>query len=189
VTTFLRRAGTARLADGAILTWSLADGRRGRRWRAVTTLDAVITHALLLEVDLDGRTARLELTTPVGLLTLHPDQDGTNLHGNVVGAQGVRHIALPWSDAHGLSVDGRPIVDAVSAHRLAATCGVGEGVAVEVVAIAPDLSIRSETVRFERVADGTWRISGPAGERTLTIDPRGIPTGLADAEEWPLELD
>jgi hypothetical protein len=189
VTALVRRAGTGRLIDGAILTWSLADGRRGRRWRAVTTLDAVITHALLLEVDLDGRTARLELTTPVGLLTLHPDQDGTNLHGNVVGAQGVRHIALPWSDAHGLSVDGGPIADAATAHRLAGTCGVGDSVAIGVVAIAPDLSIRAETVRFERAASGTWRIAGPTGERTMAIDPRGIPTGLAGAEEWPLELD
>ncbi len=66
MTAFLRRAGTARLADGATLTWSLADGSRGRRWRAVATRDGSITHSLLLEVDLDGRPARLELTTPDG---------------------------------------------------------------------------------------------------------------------------
>ena len=47
-------AGSARLADGARLDWSVADGRRGRRWRAVATVDGHVTHALLLEVGLDG---------------------------------------------------------------------------------------------------------------------------------------
>ena len=68
----MRLAGALGLADGAWLTWSVADGRRGRRWRAVSTLAGAITHALLLEVDLAGRPARLELTTPAGMLTLHP---------------------------------------------------------------------------------------------------------------------
>lgn len=189
MTTFLRLAGTARLGDDAILTWSIAEGSRGRRWRAVTTADGVITHALLLEVDLRGRPARLELTTPAGLLTLHPEPDGSSLHGNVVSAVGMRHLAFAWSGEHGLSVDGRPIADAVTAHRLADTVRVGETRSVAVVAITPDLTLREDTVGFERRAETTWRIIRPDGEHALTIDARGIPTGETDAVEWPLELE
>jgi len=189
VTTFLRRAGAARLADGALLVWSVAEGTRGRRWRAMSTAGGIITHGLLLEVDLGGRPARLELTTPAGLLTLHPGPDGSSLHGNVVSSGGMRHLALAWSGEHGLSVDGRPVADAVTAHRLADRVRVGETRAVAVVAITPDLTLREETVQFERRGDATWRIIRPGGEQALTIDARGIPATLADAMEWPLELD
>ena len=189
MTAFLRRAGTAFLADGAQLVWSVAEGSRGRRWRAMSIADGIITHGLLLEVGLDGTPARLELTTPAGLLTLHPDPDGIALHGNVVSAGGMRHLALAWSGEHGLSVDGRPVADAVTAHRLAGTVGVGETRAVAVVAISPDLNLREETVRFERRGDATWRIIRPGGQVMLTIDARGIPAALSDAAEWPLELD
>lgn len=189
MTVFLRCAGTGLLADGARLTWSMADGSRGRRWRAVAAKDGSITHSLLLEVDLDGRAARLELTTPAGLLTLHPDADAATLHGNVVALDGVRHIALPWGAEHGLSVDGRPIADAVTAHRLAGSLGVGERRSVEVVAIGPDLAPRQKTVEFERENHDRWRLTGPTDARTLVIDPRGVPVGLAEASEWPLELD
>ena len=111
----LRRAGSTVLADGARLDWTVADGSRGRRWRAVATVDGGITHALLLEVGLDGTIARLELTTPDGLLTLHPNRDGTELHGNGVTAAGVRHHSFPWGPDHALAVAGRPIADAVNA--------------------------------------------------------------------------
>ena len=127
VTAYLRRAGAGSLADGAELVWSVADGRRGRRWRAVASVDGLVTHALLLEVDLAGRPSRLELTTPAGLLTLHPEEGSGRLHGNVVTGSGVRHLALPWSDDHGLEVHGRPIAAAVTAHRLAASHGRGGG--------------------------------------------------------------
>ena len=45
---FVRRAGSGILADGSRLVWSVADGRRGRRWRAVASLNGAISHALLL---------------------------------------------------------------------------------------------------------------------------------------------
>src|SRR5512147_136645 len=89
----LRRAGAGTLADGSQLVWSVADGHRGRRWRAVAGLNGVITHALLLEVDVAGRPAKLELATPAGLLTLHPEEGSGRLHGNVVTEAGVRHLA------------------------------------------------------------------------------------------------
>ena len=186
---YLRRAGTARLSDGATLTWTVAEGGRGRRWRATATAGGVLTHALLLEVDLDGRPARLELTTASGILTLHPEPDGSALHGNLVTATGVTHLAYEWSHDHGLSVDGRAIADAVTARRIADSVRVGERRSVPVVAIAPDLSIREEVVQFEPVRYGIWRVSDGAGDRMLRIDDRGIPGGLADTAEWELEQD
>jgi hypothetical protein len=189
MTAFVRRAGTGRLADGAILTWSVADGERGRRWRAMATSGGTITHALMLEVDVHGRPSRLELTAPAGLLTLHPGPDRSVLHGNLVTPEGVQHLAFEWSDDHGLSVDGRPLADAVTARRIADAVRVGERRTVPVVAIAPDLTPREETLEFEPVRYGMWRVSGAAGERMVRIDDRGIPVGLVDSSEWPLELD
>lgn len=189
MTAFLRRAGRGRLADGSILIWSVAEGRHGRRWRAHSTKDGSITHALLLEVGLDGRPARLELTTPGGMLTLHPESTGATLHGNVVTAEGMRHLAFGWGPDHELEVDGRPLASALTAHRLAGSTPAGEGRDVRVVAIAADLSIREGTRRFTRVSATDWRIEGNGEPRSLAVDERGIPLGLADAEEWPLERD
>ena len=187
----LRRAGAGTLADGSQLIWTVADGRRGRRWRAVASSNGSITHALLLEVDVAGRLSKLELATPAGLLTLHPEEGSGWLHGNVVTEVGVRHLALPWSDDHGLDVVGRPIAAAVTAHRLAAMTAVGEGRAVPVVSIAPDLGLVETTHRYTRVSVGEWRIEsgGDHGAPVrLTIDGRGVPVLPLAAAEWPLEL-
>ena len=93
---WLRVAGTGRDLDGGTVTWSVAEGRRGRRWREAIARDGAILHSLLLELDTDGRFAHLELTTAAGLLTLHPEGDGT-LHGNAIRAAGITHVrGLPW---------------------------------------------------------------------------------------------
>ncbi|HEX7951148.1 MAG TPA: hypothetical protein VF494_12420 [Candidatus Limnocylindrales bacterium] len=188
----LRRAGAGTLADGSQLVWSVADGRRGRRWRAVASVDGAITHALLLEIDTAGRPSRLELTTPAGLLTLHPEEGSGELHGNVVTVSGVRHLALPWSEAHGLEVDGRPLAAAVTAHRLAGSTAVGEGRTVLIVAISADLDVTAGNRRYDRVGEGEWRIAtidGHVAPVRLAIDERGVPILPGDAPEWPLELD
>ena len=192
MSTYLRRAGSGLLPDGSQLVWSVADGRRGRRWRAVASSDGVISHALLLEVDSAGRPSRLELTTPAGMLTLHPEEGGGGLHGNVVTASGMRHLALPWSDDHGLEVVGRPIGSAVTAHRLAAAVAVGEGRTVPVVVIAPDLEVAETARQYVRVGAGEWRIESASGDAVVTvlrIDEHGVPVPQRDAREWPLELE
>lgn len=192
MTAYLRRAGAGVLVDGSQLVWSVADGRHGRRWRVVSSLNGIITHSLLLEVDPAGRPSRLELTTPAGMLTLHPGERSLALHGNVVSASGVRHLSLPWSEAHGLEVEGRPIAGAVTAYRLAASTAVGEGRPVPVVVITSELLVAEAMHRYVRVGDGEWRIeaiSGHAEPTILGIDERGIPVLPGDAREWPLELD
>jgi hypothetical protein len=166
VTAPLRRAGSGRAPDGARVTWSVAEGGRGRRWRWTIVDDGgVVRHAGLIEVDVDGRFARLELASGAGMLTLHPAGHGGKAHGNVVRPAGVDPIEVDWRDDAGLTIDGDPFGSALGPG--AATGAAGEGWSVTAA-----LSLRSA------VPD----------ESRLPIDDRGVPV-LADAREWPLETD
>jgi hypothetical protein len=190
----VRRAGKATLADGIEVVWSVADGRRGRRWRALTRRGGSVSTSLLLEVTPDGRPARLELATVTGLLTLHPEPAGL-LHGNVVSGTGVRHLTLAWSDDHELEVEPLSMSRAVTIGRLVGSVPVGEGTVVPVVAIDDSLAIHEATRRYDRLDAMTWRIVGDGVPRTLTVDDRGLPVWPAlagestGAGEWPLELE
>jgi hypothetical protein len=158
---WLRVAGTGRTSDGATVTWSVAEGRRGRRWREAIAHDGAVVHSLLFELDPDGRFAHLELTTPAGLLTLHPEGDGT-LHGNAVTAEGVTHIrGLPWDPDDVVLIE-RSVVCEVVARE--------SPVRRWLIRIASDLSLARD-----RIA-----ISSPP------IDLRGLPV-LEDSHQWPLE--
>ncbi len=172
------------------LTWSVADGSRGRRWRAVSTADGAITHALLLEVDLAGRPARLELTTPAGMLTLHPSADQRELHGNVVGlaGEGVRPLALGWDSERELDVVDRPLAIAVGLRRRRPSVPVGQAIDIDVVAIGPGLEFTTIVRQVERLEDGLWRIRGTGGaaDRRISLTPDGLPAG---GTRWALETD
>ena len=160
----LRRAGRGTSADGSIVTWSMAEGRRGSRWREVRVADGAIVSSLLLELDPDGRFAHLELSTAAGLLTLHPEGDGT-LHGNAISLDGIRHIvAVPWQPDDLLLVDGSTIARAAAARRGSATTGV---------LVAPDLSLDRRPIGL--------------GERVVELDADGLPA-LVDGESWPMDL-
>jgi hypothetical protein len=112
---WLRRAGHGRSADGSTVTWSVAEGRRGRRWREVVVDPAgAVRSSLLLEVDPDGRFSHLELSTAAGLLTLHPEVDGT-LHGNAVTAAGIRHIrGRAWDRDRAIRLQGSTVCEAAA---------------------------------------------------------------------------
>ena len=165
----VRRGGRGTLLDGALLTWSLAEGGRGRRWRASRTVEGRLHATLLLEVDAADMPARLELSSAEGLLTLHPSSDRSELHGNVVTPDGIRHLRFDWSPDHELAVEGFPValMPALRARR-----EPGDRPAVIVGA---DLRPRPGSVDLDRLG----------GE--FAIDADGAPAGLADAEGWPLE--
>ena len=188
MTGMVRRGGQATLADGTEVVWSVADGRRGRRWRSTMTRDGTLAATMLLEVGADGRPARLELATAAGLLTLHPEPTGS-LHGNAVTADGVRHLAFDWSPEHELEVDGLPIGQAVAARRLAASMAVGEGTTVPVVTAGLDLSVRESRRRYLREGETSWRIEGDGDPESLAIDERGIPRWAIQAGDWALERE
>ncbi len=168
------------LPDGARLTWSCADGSRGRRWRGLATVDGVITHTSLIEVDLAGRPTRLELTTPAGLLTLHPSADGPELHGNVVrsGGDGVRAAdpALGPRTVRSMSGNG-PSLSRSASIAGRSRPGSVHTIEIDVVVIGPGLEITTTKRRIERVGEGGWRVLAAFGasEREIAIDPDGLP--------------
>jgi hypothetical protein len=165
---WLRVAGTGRSADGATVTWSVAEGRRGRRWREAVARDGAIVHSLLFELDPDGRFAHLELTTPAGLLTLHPEGDGT-IHGNAITVSGVAHVrGLPWDRDDVVLVDG--------------------SVVCAVVAVQWQLSRGAEDLGVVRVAVNLSLERERKGIELAPVDGRGMPV-LEDAHQWPLEED
>jgi hypothetical protein len=172
------------LADGSQLTWSVADGTRGRRWRGIAIARGAVSHVVLLEVDLAGRPSRLELTTPAGLLTLHPSAIGLEIHGNVVTTtgEGVRPLAFAWGPEHELEVVGRPLATAVGLHRRRERILAGASEEVEVLTVSPALDVIAARRRVVRLSETRWRV----GTIELAIDADGLPLG---GLRWPLEPD
>jgi hypothetical protein len=185
----VRRGGWATIAGGDVLTWTEAEGARGTRWREAVERDGQLTRALLLEAAPDGRLTRLEMTTGVGLLTLHPEPDQSAMHGNVVGGDRVRHLALPWSPEHELFVLGSPAAATITFRRLASMVVVGASRLVDVLAIDDELQPARGRWSIERVAQHAWDlrdIDGPE-ERCVTVRDDGRPV-LPDEVTWPLEV-
>jgi len=159
----LRRAGSGRAPDGALVTWSVAEGGRGRRWRwVVTAAGGDVRHAGLIELDTTGRFARLELASGAGMLTLHPSGGGRTARGNVVRAGAVDPLEMAWPDGVGVAIVGDAFGSA-----LAPGASAGEGWTV-----TSALSLR-------------W---AALAEPRLAVDDRGVPI-LDDAHEWALETD
>lgn len=182
-----RRAGFGRLADGRTVTWNLADGRRGRRWRSATNdANGALESALLLELEPDGRLSKVELETAEGLLSLHPE--ATNLHGNVVTPEGVRHLRFAWSADHVLLVEDSAI-SLASAAVLAAPDGAGERRVAPAVVVGSDLSVAETSIAFDRLGVRSVGIEVDGDRRVVELDELGVPSELQGGGAWPLELD
>ena len=167
------------------MIWSVAEGGRGRRWREVVRAGEGIAHSLLLETDPEHRFRHLELSTPSGVLTLHPEPDRT-LHGHAVVRDGVQPVAgLGWDEGGIVVLDGSVVCALAAAALLRSGLGPGWSGARHAVRIASSLLVEVGPVDVELDSDGRWRIGvGPA----LTIDDDGLPE-LADGESWELESD
>ncbi len=184
----VRRGGRARTLDGASITWTQAEGARGTRWRESIATDAGLRRSVLLEVSAAGRVTRLEVTARAGLLTLHPETDESAMHGNIVGADGVRHLAFDWSPAHELLLLGSPASASVTLGRLAAEITVGESRTVDVLRIDETLDPRPARWTAKRTEERAWHLRAldDGEERLVSLDTSGRPV-LPDAVEWPLE--
>jgi hypothetical protein len=185
VTAPFRFGGRGQGADGAAVVWSVAEGSRGRRWREVRNAGHAVASSLLLETDPAGQFAHLELSTPSGLLTLHPEADGS-LHGHAIVSDGVEHVeGLPW-DADGMvMLDGSTVCRLAAVGALAGLIGVGESRAHLAVVIPVTLWLEVKPIRIERIDALTWRFGG---EEPFAVDGRGLPV-LRGGEVWPLERD
>src|SRR4051812_25425312 len=192
---WLRRAGHVRAADRASVTWSVAEGHRGRRWRELIRVGGGrpgIRHSLLLETDPDGRFSHLELSTEAGLLTLHPEGDHT-LHGNAVvdhgeaglrDATGVEHVrGLEWPRDGIAFVEGSLVCQLAGIQSLRESLGPAASHSQPVVWIPANLWLEVKPMRVDRVEERRWRF----GDRpTLEVDDDGLPV-LPDAAIWPLD--
>lgn len=184
----VRRGGRATTIGGDQLLWSEAEGSGGTRWRESLVRDGALIRSLLLEVSTAGRPTRLEITATAGLLTLHPDADERKLHGNVVGADGIRHLTFPWSIDHELLIFGSPASATITLRRLAGTIGVGATQVVDVLRIDDALDPRPALWTMRRTARHAWHLRDADGteERRLTLDHDGRPL-LTDSVTMPLE--
>jgi hypothetical protein len=176
MTDLVRRAGAGRAVDGTDVVWSVAEGGKGRRWREVRSRDGVVVSSLLLESFPDRRFAHLELSTASGLLTLHPEPDGT-LHGNAILADGVHHVVgLAWPEGSALIVDGSAVAIAAAAwFAHLAWADEQHEARLPVVTVSPTLDVRAGTIPGD-------------GLSHVTIDADGLPL-LAGGQAWPLEIE
>lgn len=179
-----RVAGWGRGPDGTVVTWTVAEGRKGRRWREVVARGADVVHTLLLETGPAGHFSHLELARADGLWTFHPEVDGT-LHGNHVAAAGVRHVAgRPFAPDDVLLVEGSPVSLAAIAWRHA-TADEGVALVAGMVVSADGTLVEQSEVRIERLSATRWRV----GEGSpIEIDEAGRPV-LDGGQTWPLEVD
>ncbi len=145
---------------------------------------------MLLEASPAGRPTYLEMATPAGLLTLHPDVDERELHGNVVTADGVRHLRFDWSLEHELFIGGSLAAASVALHRLGRVIAMGEGRRVPVLQIDDALDPAPSAWRVSRTSAGGWHLdNSDTGEtRTTVLDDDGVPL-VPGAVSWPLEID
>ncbi len=182
----LRLGGRATLPGSVVVVWSVADGRRGRRWREVATRGDAPVRSVLFETDGSGRVVRLEMATAAGLLTLHPDAAPGVLHGNVVTPDGIRHLTLREAI---LFVAGSPAAAAIATARLSSEMTVGATRRVEVIRIDERLEPGEGSWEVSRVEGGTWRlVNSDDGEvREVRLDGNGLAV-LPESASWPLEL-
>ena len=185
MTAHLRVGGRGQGTDGAAVIWSVAEGNRGRRWREVRNAGHAVASSLLLETDPAGRFVHLELATPSGLLTLHPEADGA-LHGHAIVSDGVEHVAgLAWD------ADGVALLEGSTVCRLAAVAGLADTIAAGssrgrlAIVIPATLWLEVKPIRIERVDEMTWRFGV---EDPFVVDRDGLPV-LRGGEIWPLEGD
>lgn len=193
----VRRAGEGRLSSGETVTWTIADGTRGQRWREALVSDGRLVRSVLVEVGVDGSIGRLEVASAAGLLTVHPAADAATLHGNVVSFGGIRHLTLGWSGAHRLVVDRSPAMAAIALAGLAPDpVPTGSTRRLPVVWIGDDLRPAPADLIVTRREDGSWdleiddatgcrRIPVP-GPGPFSVGPLGLPV-LSESSVWPLE--
>ncbi len=181
----VRRAG--RFSDDAArtVTWSVADGSRGRRWRwTVVDRRGTLVVAHTLETAPDGAFVRLESVTAAGLLTLHREADGS-MHGNRVAERGVDHLTVEAPVPEGVLIGASDLSAAVLLRTVGAPAA---RVDLDVVEISDDLGLRISGLTIRPEGEGAWVLRTSRRSRLTQLGPDGLPEPSdADAESWPLE--
>ena len=177
-----RQAGRFVDDAGRTVTWSMAEGRRGRRWRwavADRTATAIVAHTL--ELDPTGGFSRLESASGTGLLTLHREADGS-IHGNRVTERGGDHLWIPAPAPERALVGSGPL----GAVALVTNLEVGDGGATfEVLEVSDDLGVQVTGCSVDRRDRGAWEVKTDLGVRRADVTAAGLPHRMGAT--WPLE--
>ena len=184
MTGWLRRAGRGRLRDGATLAWSVAEGSRGRRWRAQRLEHGTLIESVLLELDAEGRPTRLEVDSVDGLLTLHPEPGWHAAHGNVVGHDGVRSLSFDWSENAVFIVENVPVGEFAALEPLGLQLGVRERQSLPILDVDRHLLVAPATRSFLRLTETDWRCD----DEPISVDGDGTPK-LRQGTSWELEAE
>lgn len=181
---------------GRDVTWTIADGERGRRWREVTarpigadTADrgsGGVAHAVTMETGHAGQWLRLEVAAPAGLLSLHPDRDGS-INGNLVSEAGVRHIALGAVEPPLVDVRDSLVAETALCRALERVVTAGEGSTVSVVRVSSTLDVEVSELQVMRTDARIWELTDADGIRTVSMGDRGAPVTVDAGAKWPLE--
>jgi hypothetical protein len=178
---------------GRAVTWTIADGERGRRWREATAgaeagdgSPGSLAHAITLETGHAGQWLRLEVAAAAGLLSLHPDRDGS-INGNVVSEAGVRHIAKGVVEPPLVDVRDSLVAETALCRALERQVAAGEGSTVSVVRVSPTLDVEVAQLQVMRTDARTWELTDADGIRTVSMGDRGAPVTSDAGAKWPLE--
>ncbi len=169
------------------VVWTAADGRNGRRWRELAVDAAGHARSLLLETDGQGAWQRLEISGADGLLTLHPEGDGS-IHGNIASRTGVRHISLGKLKPPRVDVAGSLVVEAALCWSLARQMRLGESRVLQVASVSEPVSVSLAELTIERRTTATWELRDGDRRRLVELDETGLPVAHVGAEHWPLEV-
>ncbi|HEX8026260.1 MAG TPA: hypothetical protein VF484_08645 [Candidatus Limnocylindrales bacterium] len=168
------------------VVWTAADGRNGRRWREMAVDAAGKSRSLLLETDSQGAWQRLEIGSADGLLTLHPEGDGS-VHGNVASRTGVRHLALGKLKPPRVDMPGSLVVEAALCWNLSRQMRLGETRVVQVASVVEPVTVALAEITVERRTTATWELRDGDRRRLVELDESGLPVAHVGAEHWPLE--
>jgi hypothetical protein len=178
------------------VTWTIADGERGRRWREATARAGAagdsdvaspgLEHAVTIETGHAGQWLRLEVAAPAGLLSLHPDRDGS-INGNVVSEAGVRHIALGAVEPPLVDVRDSLVAETALCRALERLVAAGEGSTISVIRVLPTLDVNVAELQVMRTDARTWELTDVDGIRTVSMGDRGAPVTSDAGAKWPLE--
>lgn len=168
------------------VVWTAADGRNGRRWRELAIDAAGHARSLLLETDSQGAWQRLEISGADGLLTLHPEGDGS-IHGNVASRTGVRPLSLGKLKPPRLDMPGSLVVEAALCWSLARQVRLGESRVIQVASVAEPVTVAIAELTIERRTTATWELRDGDRRRLVELDEGGLPVAHVGAEHWALE--
>jgi len=185
----VRRGGQLTEPDGRVVTWSMAEGSRGRRWRwSVVDRRGVLVSAHTVELDPDGRFASLESAAAGGLLTLHREADGNgswSLHGNRIAERGIDHLTVPAPAPEVVLVGSGAIAAAIASRGLAEDARTAD-----VVEVGDDLGVRIAEASIRRPGAGSVEIRTGVGVRRVSLDDDGLPArDDPSSTSWPLERE